>query len=57
MRTWRIQVKDTIEEQLFEVLKGHDVSSDAEGALTVADLQSLIKDGKNYSGPNTVTLD
>jgi hypothetical protein len=37
------------------MLKEHDVSSDAEGALTVSDLQNIIKDGKNYSGPNLVT--
>lgn len=37
-----IQVKRTIEEKLYQILKGQDVSSDEEGSLTVMDLQNLV---------------
>ncbi|CAG7717070.1 unnamed protein product [Allacma fusca] len=55
----RFCVRSTIEEQLFEILKDHDVSSDEEGLLTIADLQQLITKGTltNVQAPiDTVQL-
>ena len=36
------QVKSTIEEQLYDILRTQDISSDDEGSLTVEDLKNLV---------------
>ena len=44
-----MQIRNTIEEHLFGILRGHDVSSDEEGLLTVADLQQLVTESTTAS--------
>ncbi|CAL8087779.1 unnamed protein product [Orchesella dallaii] len=44
----RFYVRRTIEEKLFQILKGQDVSSDDEGSLTVKELQQLILTVSNH---------
>ena len=47
--TYFMQIRNTIEEHLFQILRGHDVSSDEKGLLTVADLQQLVTQGTTAS--------
>ena len=49
-----MQIRNTIEEHLFGILRSHDVSSDEEGLLTVADLQQLVTQGTTSLMPRNL---